>query len=163
VAVATEGADALDFISRGALRPDVILADYNLPNGMSGLEVIAKIRDRLHERLPAIILTGDISTETLRQASAQDCIQLNKPVKLPQLTSTIQELLPSSRRRPQAPVDGSSRRAADPRRSSSSSTTIVRCVRPCAACLRMMVVRCWTTRPPRRSSPPTIRRGRGVC
>ena len=106
VAVATEAAGALDFIARGGLRPDVILADYNLPGGMTGLEVIAKIRERLHDRLPAIILTGDISTETLRLASAQDCIQLNKPVKLPELAKLIQNLLPTPRPRAAPPTTG---------------------------------------------------------
>ena len=99
VAIATEGAGALDFIARGGLRPDVILTDYNLPNGMNGLELIAKIRERLHHQLPAIVLTGDISTETLRQASAQDCIQLSKPIKLPDLALLIQTLLPPARLR----------------------------------------------------------------
>jgi len=107
VAVATEAAGALDFVARGGLRPDVILADYNLPGGMTGLEVIAKIRERLHDRLPAIILTGDISTETLRMASSQDCIQLNKPVKLPDLARLIQNLLPPPRPRTAPPADGS--------------------------------------------------------
>jgi len=99
VAIATEGEGALDFIARGGLRPDVILTDYNLPNGMNGLELIAKIRERLHHQLPAIVLTGDISTETLRQASAQDCIQLSKPIKLPDLALLIQTLLPPARPR----------------------------------------------------------------
>jgi len=99
VAIATEAAGALDFIARGGLRPDVILTDYNLPGGMSGLEAIARIRERLHHQLPAIVLTGDISTETLRQACAQDCIRLNKPVKLPDLARLIQTLLPPARPR----------------------------------------------------------------
>ncbi len=106
VAIATEAAGALDFVARGGLRPDVILADYNLPGGMNGLELIAKIRERLHDRLPAVVLTGDISTETLRQASAQDCIQLNKPVKLPDLARLIQNLLPPPRLRAAPPTDG---------------------------------------------------------
>jgi len=104
VAIATEAAGALDFIARGGLRPDVILTDYNLPGGMSGLEAVAKIRDRLHHQLPAIVLTGDISTETLRQAAAQDCIQLNKPVKLPDLAQLIQTLLPPARLRGAPPT-----------------------------------------------------------
>jgi two-component system CheB/CheR fusion protein len=135
VAVATEAASALDFIARGGLRPDVILADYNLPGGLNGLEVIAKIRERLHERLPAIILTGDISTETLRLASAQDCIQVNKPVKLPDLATLIHDLLPPPRPARRRPTD---RARTEPGRSSSSSTTIRRCARACAACWRRM-------------------------
>jgi two-component system CheB/CheR fusion protein len=96
VAIASDGAEALEFIAKGALRPDVILADFNLPHGVTGLEAIEKIRARLHHRIPAIILTGDISTETLREVSLHDCVQLNKPVKLPKLAQLIQEMLPVS-------------------------------------------------------------------
>ena len=106
VAIATEASNAMDFIARGGLRPDVIVADYNLPGGMTGLEVVAKIRERLNDRLPAIILTGDISAETLRLASAQDCIQLNKPVKLADLTRLIQDLLPPPRPHAAPATDG---------------------------------------------------------
>jgi two-component system, chemotaxis family, CheB/CheR fusion protein len=42
-----------------------------------------------------IILTGDISTQTLRDISSQNCTQLNKPVMLEELTQTIQRLLPA--------------------------------------------------------------------
>ena len=82
--------------TRGTIRPDLILADYNLPNGMNGLQVAAKLREKLHRQIPVIILTGDISTDTLRDIARQDCVQLNKPVKLKELTQVIQRLLPIS-------------------------------------------------------------------
>jgi len=95
VAAASDAAGALDFVSKGGLRPDVVLADHNLPNGVTGLQAIGKIREKLHHRIPAIILTGDISAETLRQVALHDCVQLNKPVKLPRLAQLIQDLLPA--------------------------------------------------------------------
>ena len=96
-AAASDGAAALKLVAREAVRPDVILADYNLPNGMNGLEIAAKLRERLQRQIPVIILTGDISTGTLRDISLQNCIQLNKPVKLKELTQVIQRLLPQER------------------------------------------------------------------
>ncbi len=51
----------------GAAALDLILADYNLPNGMDGLTVAAKVRERLRRRIPVIVLTEDISTEAHRQ------------------------------------------------------------------------------------------------
>ena len=45
-AAAPDGAAALDMVARGAIRPDLILADYNLPNGMDGLQVVARLRQR---------------------------------------------------------------------------------------------------------------------
>jgi two-component system, chemotaxis family, CheB/CheR fusion protein len=97
---APDGATALKLAERKTFRPDVILADYNLPNGMNGLDIAAKLRERLQRQIPVIILTGDISTGTLRDISLQNCIQLNKPVKLKELTQTIQRLLPPEQEGP---------------------------------------------------------------
>ncbi|HLZ67770.1 MAG TPA: response regulator, partial [Aliidongia sp.] len=93
VATATDGAGAIELVERGTCRPDLILADYILPRGMDGLAVTAKLRQRLHRALPAIILTGDISTDTLRDIAREDCVQLNKPVKVKELNQVIQRLL----------------------------------------------------------------------
>jgi two-component system CheB/CheR fusion protein len=96
-ATAPDGIEALDLVARGIVRPDLILADYNLPNGMDGPQVIAKLREKLDREIPAIILTGDISTGTLGHVALLRCVQLNKPVKLPELTQAIQHLLPAAR------------------------------------------------------------------
>jgi two-component system CheB/CheR fusion protein len=93
---APDGIAALELVMRGAVRPDLILADYNLPNGVDGLQVTAKLREKLHRPIPVIILTGDISTDTLRDIAIADCVQLNKPVKLKELTQAIEKLLAMS-------------------------------------------------------------------
>jgi two-component system CheB/CheR fusion protein len=93
--VAADGVAALDLLARGAIRPDLILADFNLPNGMNGLQVSAKIREKLGREIPVIILTGDISTSTLRDIAQQRYMQLNKPIKLKELMRAIQRLLPA--------------------------------------------------------------------
>ena len=36
-----DGIAALELVARGTLRPDLIITDYNLPDGMNGLEVAA--------------------------------------------------------------------------------------------------------------------------
>jgi two-component system CheB/CheR fusion protein len=43
--------------------------------------------------IPAIVLTGDISTRTLRDITLQNCLQLSKPVKPAALSRIIAELL----------------------------------------------------------------------
>jgi two-component system CheB/CheR fusion protein len=93
VAAAPDGGGALDLAARGTIRPDLILSDYNLPNGMNGLEVASRLREKLRRHIPVIILTGDISTDALRNIAVRDCVQLNKPVKPKELTQTIQRLL----------------------------------------------------------------------
>ena len=93
VATAINGPAALEAMARGTVRPDLVLADYNLPNGMNGVQVSQKLRQELDRQIPFIILTGDISTDTLRDIALHDCVHLHKPVKLNDLTRTIEKLL----------------------------------------------------------------------
>ena len=96
VATAPDGVAALALVARGTIQPDLIIADYNLPIGMNGIEIAAKLRETLHREIPVIILTGDISTATLRNIALQNCVQLNKPMKPKELSQVIQRLLPLS-------------------------------------------------------------------
>jgi two-component system, chemotaxis family, CheB/CheR fusion protein len=89
---AADGSEALELIARGAPRPDLVIADYNLPKRLNGLQVVARLQEIMPQQIPVIILTGDISTETLREIARHGCVQLNKPVKLRELTSLIQRL-----------------------------------------------------------------------
>jgi two-component system CheB/CheR fusion protein len=92
-ATAADGPAALELAARGTIRPDLVLADYNLPNGMNGIQIAQKLREELSRQIPFIILTGDISTEALRDIALHDCVQFNKPVKLRALTQAIDKLL----------------------------------------------------------------------
>jgi two-component system CheB/CheR fusion protein len=103
VVTAYDGVKARELIAGGMVKPDLILADYNLPNGMNGAVVAAMIREELGRPVPAIILTGDISTGIASSVAFQHCVLLNKPVKLKELTQTIQHLLPLSQAEAHAP------------------------------------------------------------
>jgi two-component system, chemotaxis family, CheB/CheR fusion protein len=109
VARAYDGLEAMQLIEREDFRPDLILADFNLPNRMNGLEVVTKVREKLHRAVPVIILTGDISTRTLRAIADADCLLLNKPVKLDDVTLAVQKALASKdstpRAQPRKPVE----------------------------------------------------------
>ena len=108
---APDGVAALELLAHEAFQPDLILADYNLPNGMNGLLAATKVRESLHCQIPVVILTGDISTDTLRHIASQDCVHFNKPVKTTDVMQAIQRLLPISRsdthvRLPRPTADG---------------------------------------------------------
>jgi len=43
-ATAPDGTAALELVARGTIRPDLVLADYNLPNRLNGVQLAAKLR-----------------------------------------------------------------------------------------------------------------------
>ncbi len=90
---APDGPAALDLLTGADFSPDLILADYNLPNGMNGLDVVDKLREAVQRHIPAVLLTGDISTEALTRIAASGDLQLNKPVKVARLEQAITTLL----------------------------------------------------------------------
>jgi two-component system CheB/CheR fusion protein len=112
-AAAPDGPAALDMVAR--IRPDLIISDYNLPAGMDGLQVAAKLRQILHFQVPVIILTGDISTDALRSIALRNCILLHKPVKLDELSEAIRRLLSEPQLAPH-PFPSPAERKADPAR-----------------------------------------------
>ncbi len=79
--VAGEGAAAVYGALRTAGRvPDVILSDYQLEGGVTGPEVIGELRQLLGDEIPAILLTGDSSSERLDNARRSGFRLLAKPV-----------------------------------------------------------------------------------
>ena len=95
--VAADGAEALAVLAHAPpdMLPDLVLADYNLPNGIDGLQVATKVRAAVKRDIPVVILTGDITTAALRDISRRDLVRLNKPVKSVELLSLVGRLLPS--------------------------------------------------------------------
>jgi two-component system, chemotaxis family, CheB/CheR fusion protein len=93
VAIAPDGRTALDLVGRGAVQPDIVIADYNLPNKLTGLDVAAQLRKSLDSTLPVLIVTGDISTDTLKAIAGAACVQLNKPIKVDALLRLVRAQL----------------------------------------------------------------------
>jgi two-component system CheB/CheR fusion protein len=99
VTAAADGKSALDLVRRRAVRPGIVIADYNLPNGLTGLEVAARLRETFDPALPVLIVTGDISTDTLRAISTASCVQLNKPIRADELSRLVRTQLSAPRRK----------------------------------------------------------------
>jgi two-component system CheB/CheR fusion protein len=99
VLLATDGAAASALVANGGVGPEIILADYNLPGQQTGLAVAHALRAALRWPIPVIIMTGDISSNTLRLIADGDCVQINKPMKLETLMSTLRRLLTDPARR----------------------------------------------------------------
>jgi len=78
--------------------PDVLLADYRLPSGRTGLEAVALIRGHFRAPIPALLLTGDTGSQRLREADRGGLPVLQKPVRPDQLRVKIAELVQTRRR-----------------------------------------------------------------
>jgi two-component system, chemotaxis family, CheB/CheR fusion protein len=90
--------EALELAARAVFLPDVIIADYNLPGDMTGAEVIARLREKWRRDIPAIILTGDISSDTLSKIAVAGCVHLSKPAEPEILTLEIAGFLAEAAR-----------------------------------------------------------------
>ena len=93
VVTAVDGPNALALLANGGERPNLVLADYNLPNGLNGVEISQRMRREFELKVPFVILTGDITTGAMRDIALHDCVQFSKPVKLRELTQAIAKLL----------------------------------------------------------------------
>src|SRR5579859_1177105 len=91
----------------GGASPDLLLADFNLPNGLNGLQLASLVRTKLARDIPAIILTGDISNTTLHDIMLKNCLALSKPARLDDVAGAIQRLMqngPAARPSPPKPL-----------------------------------------------------------
>lgn len=76
--------------------PDVIIADYRLRDGQTGVAAIRTIQDAFSKAIPAILITGDTGAERLREAAASGLPILHKPVNGTQLRDLLlRSLLPA--------------------------------------------------------------------
>jgi signal transduction histidine kinase/ActR/RegA family two-component response regulator len=77
--------------------PDLIVADLRLRDGASGLEAIADVRHACGRNIPALVVTGDIQVDVLREAKDRGNVVLHKPVTPAKLRATLSQLLASTR------------------------------------------------------------------
>jgi signal transduction histidine kinase/CheY-like chemotaxis protein len=61
-------------------RPDLLVCDYRLPNGMTATHVIKHVRELWGDGVPSLVLTGDTAPEALQDIHASGAILLHKPI-----------------------------------------------------------------------------------
>jgi len=91
---AHDATEAIRLVTDGTIRPDILLTDYNLPDGINGLDLLGRMRALLRENLPAVILTGDITTGAMARISDGNCLRLDKPADPRSLLQAIAQLCP---------------------------------------------------------------------
>jgi two-component system CheB/CheR fusion protein len=96
----SDGEEAMDLVARKEVQPDIVIIDYNLPRGLTGVEVLARLRAGMGHDLTAMVLTGDISTKTLRDIAREGYIHCGKPMRAEDLTQLVQSMLSGRWRAP---------------------------------------------------------------
>jgi len=72
---------------------DLLITDYHLPEGETGVAVVRAARERLGPQLPAVIITGDTSS-LIRELPVDTHLRIvSKPVNADELIGTLNQLL----------------------------------------------------------------------
>ena len=90
---ATDGAEALRKICSATRHPDLLLTDYRLAGGETGLQVIQAVHDILGTAVPALIVTGDIELSGISEVTDNPWMVFQKPVDPQMLNRVIKGLL----------------------------------------------------------------------
>jgi chemotaxis family two-component system response regulator Rcp1 len=98
LSLAQDGVEAMEFLRRqgryaGAVRPDLILLDLNLPR-MDGREVLAQIKaDANLKTIPVVVLTTSrAEQDVLRSYELQANCYISKPVDLEQFITVVKSI-----------------------------------------------------------------------
>ncbi|AWK87549.1 hybrid sensor histidine kinase/response regulator [Azospirillum thermophilum] len=83
--------EAVEAVRSAGRRPDVIIADYRLRNGCTGVQAIHALAAAMGAAVPAILLTGDTSPERIREARESGFVMLHKPVTVGDLSAALAE------------------------------------------------------------------------
>lgn len=74
------------------LAPDIVVSDYRLDFGYTGVDVIAAVRQEFGEHLPALLVTGDTDPGLLRNLASEGIVVLHKPVDVDHLHAQMAQL-----------------------------------------------------------------------
>jgi PAS domain S-box-containing protein len=77
-------------------RPDLIVVDYHLEGGATGLEVVRHLRAVEGIYAPVLVVSADASDAVRQEAEALDCVFLRKPLKPLAVRSALSRLLESA-------------------------------------------------------------------
>jgi two-component system CheB/CheR fusion protein len=88
--VARDGEQALALLAGTALRPDVLIVDFNLPGEMDGSEVAEAVARALGRPLPTIVLSGDLTSAGLPWLPGAPLWPMRKPVSPEMLVKAVE-------------------------------------------------------------------------
>lgn len=97
VIAAQGGREAGEILARGEFAPEIIITDYRLRDGETGVMAIDRIRPMIGENPPVIFVTGDSITDVRAALGTRFAHLLQKPVAPGKLRVLIRNLRGASR------------------------------------------------------------------
>lgn len=91
VITAESASEAIEHLANMKPSLDVIVADYRLKNGETGLDVIEKICEFMNADIPSIIVTGEVNLDEIKQAQRKNVVIVQKPISSAVLMPLILE------------------------------------------------------------------------
>jgi len=100
VVAAMSGEDAVRLLGDAGRVPDMIIADYRLGEGKTGIQAIRDIHKACHSDVPAIVLTGDTAPERVAEVKGSGFRLIHKPVTSAMLRKVLESEPLSTANRP---------------------------------------------------------------
>ena len=97
VATAESAKEARAVIDHIDAAPNLIISDFHLLDGSTGVEAVAMVREKFDELIPAFIVTGDTSKMVDQARETVNCIILNKPVNTDELLKSAASAIETGR------------------------------------------------------------------
>lgn len=88
VAMAESASQALAVVRHLDVDPDLIISDFHLLDGSTGVEAVASIRKDVGKTVPAFIISGDTSKVVQEARSLENSLIMSKPVNTNHLLET---------------------------------------------------------------------------
>jgi CheY-like chemotaxis protein/anti-sigma regulatory factor (Ser/Thr protein kinase) len=100
VVVVSSAREAL--AAAAARAPDVIVSDYHLRGGETGVAVVGAVRNALHSDVPVVFVTGD-TARAITEHGLKNAQLLTKPLRGHELLKTIHRQLAATAASPEIP------------------------------------------------------------
>lgn len=92
VVAVVEGLQGALTLVHGGFAPDLVLSDFRLRAGESGMQTLQRLRTTLGRPLPACLMSGDTDPELIQSCRDAGLPLLHKPVRPAKLRTLIRRL-----------------------------------------------------------------------
>jgi CheY-like chemotaxis protein len=84
---------AIGHLAPNAPPPDLVIADFRLTGGVTGVDAILRLRRHFGHAIPGLLITGDTAPDRLHQVRRSGFPLLHKPVESSELLAAISGLI----------------------------------------------------------------------